>query len=70
MVVGGYTLKEGYIYTLIFFEREDGKIINPVKKRMRLIKCYKHHALFESSKGIRRSFRYWDLEKLLKGEQR
>lgn len=70
LTAGGIKLQEGKIYTLIFFKRSDDKAINPVKKRMRLIKCYTHHALFESAMGVRTSFRYWDLGKLLKGEPR
>lgn len=68
MVVGGQELQEGQIYTLIFFEKVDDKRKTAVKKRMRLLKFYRHHALFESRKGIRTSFRYWDLGKLLRGE--
>lgn len=70
LAAGGIKLQKGKIYTLIFFKRSDDKAINPVKKRMRLIKCYTHHALFESAMGVRTSFRYWDLGKLLKGEPR
>lgn len=64
-------LKEGEVYSLVFREKqgERGKV-RTVKKRMRLIKCYTHHAVFESTKGIRQSFRYWDLEKLLTGQER
>lgn len=62
-------LKEGEAYTLIFQEKKDGsKKIREVKKRMRLIKCYTHHAQFEDTHGIRRSFGYWELDKLLSGE--
>lgn len=64
-------LKEGSYYTLKFFEQvESHKRKQMVKKRMRLIKCYTHHAVFEDSLGILTSYRYWDLEKLLKGELR
>lgn len=64
-------LKEGEVYTLIFViqKKASTKKIK-MKKRMRLIKCYRHHAVFEDNKGIRQSFRYWDIEKLLLGEAR
>ena len=64
-------LKEGETYTLIFIERpEEGKKRVKIKRRMRLIKCYRHHAVFEDKKRIRHSYRYWDIEKLLLGEPR
>lgn len=64
-------LVEGETYTLIFTvqERASAKKVKK-KKRMRLIRCYPHHAEFKDEKGIRRSFRYWDIEKLLLGEPR
>ena len=64
-------LVEGETYTLIFTvqERASAKKVKK-KKRMRLIRCYPHHAEFKDKKGIRRSFRYWDIEKLLLGEPR
>ena len=64
-------LKEGEVYTLIFVVQQNAnKKRVKMKKRMRLIKCYPHHAEFKDKKGIRRSFRYWDIEKLLLGEPR
>lgn len=64
-------LVEGETYTLIFTvqERASAKKVKK-KKRMKLIRCYPHHAEFKDGKGIRRSFRYWDIEKLLLGEPR
>lgn len=64
-------LVEGETYTLIFTvqERASAKKVKK-KKRMQLIRCYPHHAEFKDEKGIRRSFRYWDIEKLLLGEPR
>ena len=64
-------LVEGETYTLIFTvrERASAKKVKK-KKRMQLIRCYPHHAEFKDKKGIRRSFRYWDIEKLLLGEPR
>ena len=64
-------LEEGEVYTLIFVVQQNAnKKRVKLKKRMRLIKCYPHHAVFEDNKGIRQSFRYWDIEKLLLGEAR
>ena len=64
-------LIEGEVYTLIFVIKDcGGKKKIKKKKRMRLIRCYPHHAEFEDIKGIRRSFRYWDIGKLLLGEPR
>lgn len=64
-------LKEGEVYSLIFVEtvnhREKQR---KKKKRMKLLKCYRHHAVFEDKKGMQHSFRYWDIEKLLLGEPR
>ncbi len=61
-------LEEGKVYTFIYHEKPDpGRTI---KKKMRLLKCYPHHAVFESSKGIRQSYKYWDIEKLILGEPR
>ncbi|MGN0405319.1 MAG: hypothetical protein ACI4F1_08865 [Bariatricus sp.] len=39
-----------------------------VKKRMRLIRKYPHHAQFEDEFGIRISYRYFDIQKMLDGE--
>lgn len=62
-------LEEGEIYTLKFRVKTEGsKKIKEVKKWMRLIKCYRHHAQFEDAHGIRRSYGYWELDKLLRGE--
>lgn len=64
-------LKEGEVYTLIFVMQDQGnKKKVKKKKRMQLMRCYPHHAEFKDEKGIRRSFRYWDIEKLLLGEPR
>lgn len=64
-------LKEGEVYTLIFAIQKNASTKKiKMKKRMRLIKCYRHHAVFEDNKGIRQSFGYWDIEKLLLGEAR
>lgn len=64
-------LEEGEVYTLIFAIQKNASTKKiKMKKRMRLIKCYPHHAVFEDNKGIRQSFGYWDIEKLLLGEAR
>lgn len=64
-------LEEGKTYTFHVPEAEETSPRKKLKKKkMKLIKCYKHHAVFESQKGIRQSYRYWDIEKLLLGEPR
>ena len=64
-------LKEGEVYTFIIPAHiEEHEKRKQTKKRMRLIKCYRHHAVFEDQKGIRQSYRYWDIQKLLLGEPR
>ena len=62
-------LKEGEVYTLIFVIQKSANE-KKIKKRMRLLKCYRHHTVFEDTKGMHHSYRYWDIEKLLLGEQR
>ena len=64
-------LEEGEVYTLIFIERpEEGGRMKRIKKRMRLIKCYRYHAVFEDTKGMQHSYRYRDIWKLMLGEPR
>jgi hypothetical protein len=64
-------LIEGKIYTLRFRQQLEGnKRYAVIKKRMRFLKAFPHHALFENSYGIKRSFTWWEVEKILKGEQR
>lgn len=63
-------LVEGKIYTLIFRQQpERSEKHTAIKKRMRFLKAFPHHALFENPYGIKRSFTWWEVEKLLKGEQ-
>lgn len=64
-------LEEGEVYTLIFVVQK-GNSEKRIKKkcRMRLIRCYRHHAVFEDAKGMQHSYRYLDIEKLLLGEIR
>lgn len=62
-------LREGQTYTFKSQETADeGAKKKLVVRKMRLIKKYPHHALFEDSRGIRTAFRYWDAERLIKGE--
>ena len=64
-------LEEGKTYIFLMSESEETSPKKKlVKKKMKLVKCYKHHAVFESKKGIRQSYRYWDIEKLLLGQPR
>lgn len=64
-------LKEGEVYTFIVPAHiEEHEKRKRTKKRVRLIKRYRHHAVFEDRTGIRQSYRYWDIEKLLLGEPR
>ena len=64
-------LKEGEVYTLIFVVQQNAREKKiKKKKRMRLLKCYKHHAVFEDTKGMQHCYRNWDIEKLLLGEPR
>ena len=64
-------LEEGETYTFLVPEAEKESPRKKLKKKkMKLIKCYKHHAVFESEKGIRQSYRYWDIEKMLLGQPR
>lgn len=67
------TLIEGQVYTFHILKNEgNGKEVEREtvvhKKQMRLIKCYKYHALFENVTGkakIRRCYQYWTLARLL-----
>ena len=64
-------LEEGEVYTLIFTVQENASKKRVKKKqRMRLLKCYKYHSVFEDTKHTQYSYRYWDIEKLLLGEPR
>lgn len=64
-------LREGETYTLTFVttHKANGRYVKK-KRRMKLMKCYRHHAVFEDEKGMQHSYRYWDIEKLLLGEPR
>ena len=63
-------LAEGKVYTLIFRQQaERSEKYTIIKKRMRFLKAFPHHALFENSYGIKSSFTWWETEKLLKGDR-
>lgn len=68
MRVAGIELVVGQRYPLIFWEPIDKNTRkHKVVRKMKLVGIYPHHAQFEY-RGIRRSYPYWDLRKLLKGE--
>lgn len=63
-------LIEGKVYTFKRLRGNKDANYAPqiIKKRMRLIKKYLHHAQFEDEFGIRISYRYFDITKMLNGE--
>lgn len=63
-------LEEGKTYTLIFREKQEHKKPTKIRKKMKLIKLYPHIALFETPKGVRQSFQYWDLNRMLEGAKK
>ena len=68
MRVAGVELVVGRTYELIVRVAVKGNQgTRKVKRKMKLVGIYPHHAQFER-RGIRRSYGYWELEKLLKGE--
>lgn len=69
VLFAGKRLEPGKKYNLIFFEKEEKKA-HGVNRKMTLVAFYTHHVLFMDARGIRHSYRWWDLEKILKGEQR
>lgn len=52
-----------YTITIVQTEANGRKIKS--KKRMKLVGKYKYHAQFESDKGIRQSFTYWELQRII-----
>lgn len=64
------SLIEGKIYTFrrLRGRKDGGNCPRIVKTRMRLTRKYPHHAEFESPFGIRRSYQYHDIDKMLNGE--
>ena len=68
MQIAGMDLVIGQRYPLIFWETTDKTPRkHKVVRKMKLVGLYPYHAKFEY-RGIRRSYQYWDLRKLLKGE--
>lgn len=68
MQIAGIDMVIGQKYTLTMCVREGGnRGVTQIRKRMRLVGLYPHHAQFEQ-RGVRTSFGYWQLEKMLKGE--
>jgi hypothetical protein len=63
-------LKEGEVYTFRFrrYEEDNPFSKDIVSKRVRCIKKYTHHALFEHTNGIKECFTYWEITKAMKGE--
>lgn len=63
-------LIEGQVYTFkrLRGNRDANHEPQIIKKRMRLVKKYTHHAQFEDQFGIRISYRYFDVQKMLNGE--
>ena len=62
-------LEAGKVYTF-FRQKTKGEDMNTPKvrkERWRLVAKYTHHAQFENQMGIRQSFQYWDIEKMLRG---
>lgn len=57
-------LKKGQIYKLKIKNGEDGAVRI---KKMRLLEAYRNHALFENEHGIRESFTWMELRKILAG---
>lgn len=60
-------LQEGEVYTFRFWQKEE-KYKKEVKIRIRLIKKYRHFALFEHPSGIRECFDYGAVRKMMNGE--
>lgn len=62
-------LIEGQEYKfLVVLNYEKNGFYHVARRRLRLIRCYPHIAEFEDTRtGIRRSWRYSDIAKLLKG---
>ncbi len=57
-------LKKGQIYKLKIKNSEDGAARI---KEMRFLEAYRYHALFEDAHGIRESFTWMELRKILAG---
>lgn len=62
------SLKEGENYTFYFREQSGDGYKQIVRKRIRLIRRYRHFALFEYASGIRECFDYRTIQKIINGE--
>lgn len=59
-------LKEGDIVTLYIPDRrESGKRVLILKKRMQILRLYKHYILFQNNIGIRTCFSYLETRTLM-----
>lgn len=56
----------GRTYTLLVKERNEKEAAKIVPYRKKLTGLYRYHALFENEKGIRQSYIYWDLARMIK----
>lgn len=60
----------GQWYELNFWKRIDvGTKYKLVKRKMKLLKKYRHHALFVDRNGVRECFGYFELWRLLRGDK-
>ena len=62
------SLKEGEIYTFKFWDQSETGYKETVTKRIRLLRKYRHFALFEYGSGIRECFDYLTIRKMINGE--
>lgn len=63
-------LTEGQWYELNIWKRaEVGTKHKLVKRKMQLLKKYRHYALFVDRNGVRECFGYFELRRLLRGDK-
>lgn len=63
-------LTEGQWCELNIWKRADvGTKYKLVKRKMKLLKKYRHHALFVDRNGVRECFGYFELRRLLSGDK-
>lgn len=63
------SLKEGEIYEFKFWDQSENGYKETVSRRMRLLRRYRHFALFERRpSGIRECFDYGAIRKMMNGE--
>lgn len=59
-------LKAGDIVTLYIPDRrENGKKVLILKKRMQILRLYKHYILFQNNIGIRTCYSYLETQRLM-----